>query len=595
MLPAARHGRHLRGRHRRPARQGPAHRTAGRAHRRRVRARRSSGRAFGVHRALDTLGAALGPLVAFALLLAVPRGYDAIFVASFAFAVVGVAVMVLFVPDLPDGGRGPARGRAGSSGLLAERSAEPAARATAAAGRRAARRVHRRRRVPLPVAAAPRRLRHPALPAAVRRHQHRLPACWPSRWAGSPTASAGPRCWSAATSRCSPATCSRPLPFGGPAVDVIVLLLLGTFYAATDGVLPALVSQPAADRVRGSGIAAAQTVVVVARLLSSLGFGVLWASHVAGLRAAAPSPSCWPARSRSAGWLLRGASPAPLVPDDACGSGSPSSARCCCSRSPAPVGYVLTCAASARPTPAAPRPRCRSGTDLAAVQKAPHLVFRNTALGDRLRPGGDGAARRPGRARAIIAGRLRPGLRAHVEAVCLVVKRGTGHHVPGPGARRAVDARAHAPLPGLPSRARISPDGIAAGHDHVRLRRLVHQPRPVLHPYASCPSWPAAADRDLEQFTLVVDGKMITAADKNIWGVTFADDDTVLRHRRLGQEDLAGAGLAVPAADDRAARGRRVPVAVAGRHPDRVQEARRPAQRAVAAGRVRPGQPRRRR
>src|SRR5581483_9246132 len=64
------------------------------------------GRSFGVHRALDTLGAAIGPIVAFALLAALPRGYRAIFVVSFAVALIGVAVLVLFVPDRRGGGEG---------------------------------------------------------------------------------------------------------------------------------------------------------------------------------------------------------------------------------------------------------------------------------------------------------------------------------------------------------------------------------------------------------------------------------------------------------------------------------------------------------
>ncbi len=67
------------------------------------------GRAFGVHRALDTAGAALGPLVAFALLIVVPGSYDAIFVASFAFAIAGLAVLVLYVPDLPTAARADRR------------------------------------------------------------------------------------------------------------------------------------------------------------------------------------------------------------------------------------------------------------------------------------------------------------------------------------------------------------------------------------------------------------------------------------------------------------------------------------------------------
>jgi MFS family permease len=58
------------------------------------------GLAFGVHRALDTLGAMLGPLLAFAILLAVPAGFDVVFVASFSFALVGLAVIVLFVRDV---------------------------------------------------------------------------------------------------------------------------------------------------------------------------------------------------------------------------------------------------------------------------------------------------------------------------------------------------------------------------------------------------------------------------------------------------------------------------------------------------------------
>src|SRR5712692_3744431 len=47
--------------------------------------------AFGVHRALDTGGALLGPLVAFGLLALVPGAFDAVFVASFCAAVVGLS------------------------------------------------------------------------------------------------------------------------------------------------------------------------------------------------------------------------------------------------------------------------------------------------------------------------------------------------------------------------------------------------------------------------------------------------------------------------------------------------------------------------
>ncbi|MFD3718982.1 MFS transporter [Streptomyces sp. NPDC058674] len=58
----------------------------------------SQGRAFGVHRAMDTTGALLGPLAAFLILNAAVDGYDAVFGVSACIAVLGVVVLVLFVP-----------------------------------------------------------------------------------------------------------------------------------------------------------------------------------------------------------------------------------------------------------------------------------------------------------------------------------------------------------------------------------------------------------------------------------------------------------------------------------------------------------------
>ncbi|WP_405889273.1 MFS transporter [Streptomyces sp. NBC_00133] len=56
------------------------------------------GRAFGVHRAMDTTGALLGPLAAFAVLRATVDGYDAVFAVSGCIAALGVLVLVLLVP-----------------------------------------------------------------------------------------------------------------------------------------------------------------------------------------------------------------------------------------------------------------------------------------------------------------------------------------------------------------------------------------------------------------------------------------------------------------------------------------------------------------
>jgi MFS family permease len=57
--------------------------------------------AFGVHRALDTAGAVLGPIVGFSLLALAPGAFDAVFVASFCLALVGFGVLSLFVQNRP--------------------------------------------------------------------------------------------------------------------------------------------------------------------------------------------------------------------------------------------------------------------------------------------------------------------------------------------------------------------------------------------------------------------------------------------------------------------------------------------------------------
>ena len=66
------------------------------------------------------------------------------------------------------------------------------------------------------------------------------------------------------------------LPTGGLGLTVACLLLLGGFYACTDGVLAALASTLVPAPMRASGIATAQTVVALARFASSLVFGALW-------------------------------------------------------------------------------------------------------------------------------------------------------------------------------------------------------------------------------------------------------------------------------------------------------------------------------
>ena len=50
---------------------------------------------------MDTAGAMLGPLIAFGILLAAPARFDAVFVVSTLFALLGLAVLVLAVQGKP--------------------------------------------------------------------------------------------------------------------------------------------------------------------------------------------------------------------------------------------------------------------------------------------------------------------------------------------------------------------------------------------------------------------------------------------------------------------------------------------------------------
>jgi MFS family permease len=253
------------------------------------------GRAFGVHRTLDTVGAAVGPVVAFALLWAVPGGYSSIWVVSFAFAVVGVAVIVLFVPN--------------------RRTTAPTQRVP---GRQ------------LLKAMAGKGMRRPLVAAgllglltvgdgflylALERRDSFAAQWFPLLYVGTnvaylalavPLGRLADRIGRARVLIGGHVVLvtvylTAALPSLGTAWTVVTLALLGAFYAATDGVLPALISPLVPAAARGTGIAAAQTVQVLARFGSSVAFGGLWVTMgprtglllVAGLLLAALPLAAW--------------------------------------------------------------------------------------------------------------------------------------------------------------------------------------------------------------------------------------------------------------------------------------------------------------
>ncbi|WP_329216587.1 MFS transporter [Streptomyces sp. NBC_01485] len=237
------------------------------------------GRAFGVHRAMDTAGALLGPLAAFLILRATVDGYDAVFTVSFCVAVVGVLVLILFVPNTP---KPPPPDAAEAR----ERTARPTLRAALALLR------HRDlRRITL--CALLLGLATVSDSFVYLLLQHRLGV--PDRWfALLPLGTAAAFLLLAVPlGRLADRIGRRRvfltghgallLAYGllltswhGPALPYAVLLLHGGFYAATDGVLMAAASDCVPEELRSSGLALVQTGQALARFVCSLAFGAAW-------------------------------------------------------------------------------------------------------------------------------------------------------------------------------------------------------------------------------------------------------------------------------------------------------------------------------
>ncbi|MFF9620627.1 MFS transporter [Streptomyces griseosporeus] len=240
----------------------------------------SRGRAFGVHRAMDTAGALLGPLVAFWILRATVDGYDAVFTVSSCVAVVGVLVLVLFVP-----GRTATTTATATAATTAE-AARPTLRAALALLRtRELRRItvcavllglatvsdsfvylllQRRLGVPdrwfalLPLGTAAAFL---LLAVGAGRLADRV-----GRW----------RVFLAGHVALLAAYGLLLTSWHGTALPYVVLLLHGAFYAATDGVLMAAASDRVPEGLRSTGLAVVQTGQALARFACSLLFGAAW-------------------------------------------------------------------------------------------------------------------------------------------------------------------------------------------------------------------------------------------------------------------------------------------------------------------------------
>jgi MFS family permease len=230
--------------------------------------------AFGVHRALDTVGALFGPLVTFGLLSWLGDKGDPIFVVSFLFALVGLVLLGFFVRDrkpghVPDAGTRPKVSVREAARLLGNRPLRRTAIAAALLGLATISDafvfvvLQKVSGVPpyfLPLMPLGTALVFMIAAAPVGRLGDRV-GSWPVFVAGH-VALLG---------------CYLMLlgPVHGAPLVVLTLLLHGAFYAATDGVLSAHAAGLLPAALRGSGLATVQTGQALTRFASAILFGLI--------------------------------------------------------------------------------------------------------------------------------------------------------------------------------------------------------------------------------------------------------------------------------------------------------------------------------
>ncbi|HEV3485036.1 MAG TPA: MFS transporter, partial [Vicinamibacterales bacterium] len=227
---------------------------------------------FGVHRAFDSAGAMLGPLVALGILAALPGRFDVVFVWSFSIALIGVGVLAFLVEN------------ARSSDAATVRPPEPRSTSSTRYGRGF---------VALATAATALSLTTISdafLYLLIQRDLNLNTGLFPLLFVGSaaayfvfaiPAGRLADRVGRPITLLAGYALLAAAyLLVLRPGLDMTglvgCLLLLGGYYALTDGVLMALVSNACAPQQRAGAMALVGTLTSGGRFVASIGFGALW-------------------------------------------------------------------------------------------------------------------------------------------------------------------------------------------------------------------------------------------------------------------------------------------------------------------------------
>lgn len=231
------------------------------------------GAAFGVHRAMDTMGAMIGPLLAFGLLAAAPRRYDTVFVVSFCFAIVGVAVISLLVRDVPAAPADPLSRRAAMTralGLLRVPAFRNLTLAAAALSLATLSDGFLYLGLQNRIGFAPRYLPLLFVGTAIVFMVLAVPMGKLADRVGRGRVFVGGYVLLLCVYS------SLLVPSISPFALVLYLAAFGTFYAATDGVVMALTSTLLPEELRASGMGLLTAVVASARLFGAVAFGALW-------------------------------------------------------------------------------------------------------------------------------------------------------------------------------------------------------------------------------------------------------------------------------------------------------------------------------
>ncbi len=229
--------------------------------------------AFGIHRAMDTAGALLGPLIAFLVLASAPGAFDAVFVISAIFGAVGVAVIWMFAQEKPQ-----KRDESAGAQRVTDQWREIAKTKGVGA-----------------IAAAVGLLSLVTVGDAfiylvIQQTSNLSAKYFPLLFVGTALIYL---LLAMPFGRLADRIGTRPVFLAGNALLIIIYLvmafsslglaasllclaLLGAYYAATDGVVSAMVSQLVGVNVRASGIAFITVVIALGKMFSAIIFATLF-------------------------------------------------------------------------------------------------------------------------------------------------------------------------------------------------------------------------------------------------------------------------------------------------------------------------------